>query len=36
MDEVGQCAYSADPPEDFLTYNDAQLSFHRERKTGKG
>lgn len=29
MDEVGQCAYSAGPPEDFPTDNDAQLSSHR-------
>ncbi len=32
MDEVGQCAYSAGPPEDFPTDNDAQLSAHRERE----
>ncbi len=31
MDEVGQCAYSAGPPEVFLTDNDAQLSSRRER-----
>lgn len=40
MDEVGQCAYAAGPPEDFPADNDAQLSSHRERnrerKTGKG
>lgn len=33
MEEAGQCAYSAGPPEDFLTDNDAQLSSHREGET---